>query len=64
MPDYDTLERIAKELDKPVAYFFCNSKSLAELVCLIERLGEPERKELIERLKDETAICPIAEAEE
>tara|TARA_R110001583_G_scaffold66746_3_gene191489 strand:+ start:12547 stop:12858 length:312 start_codon:yes stop_codon:yes gene_type:complete len=51
MPDYETLERLAKELDKPVAYFFCNEDSQAELLCLISQLSESERQSLIKKLK-------------
>lgn len=51
MPDFETLERMAKQLDKPVAYFFCNSDSLAELICLAEYLSESERQALINQLK-------------
>ena len=47
MPDYETLERLAKELDKPVAYFFCDKESLAELVCLLDTLSEDQRQALI-----------------
>ncbi|WP_090365377.1 helix-turn-helix domain-containing protein [Ferrimonas sediminum] len=51
MPDIETLERIAKELGVPVAYFFCQSESSAELVCLIEGLTEQERQLLLEKLR-------------
>jgi transcriptional regulator with XRE-family HTH domain len=51
MPDYETLERIAKELNKPVAYFFCDKESVAELLCLIEKMPEEERRELLLKMK-------------
>ncbi len=51
MPDYETLERLAKELNKPVAYFFCQTDSIAELLCLLEQMPESDRQSLINRLK-------------
>ncbi|MCW8885941.1 MAG: helix-turn-helix domain-containing protein [Motiliproteus sp.] len=50
MPDYETLERLAKELDKPIAYFFCDKDSLAELVCLLDKLSEEQRQALISEI--------------
>ncbi len=53
MPDYETLERLAKEVDKPIAYFFCDNDSLAELVCLLDHLTEEQRQALIGLLKSD-----------
>ncbi|MBW3139624.1 helix-turn-helix domain-containing protein [Ferrimonas balearica] len=50
MPDFETLERLARELGVPVAYFFCQSESLAELVRLLDSLTEEERQMLIKKL--------------
>ncbi|AKH68806.1 MAG: helix-turn-helix transcriptional regulator [Zhongshania sp.] len=50
-PDYPTLKRIAAELDVPVAYFFCESRIIAELVCRIEKLSEKEQKALLGQIK-------------
>ncbi|MBY6017892.1 helix-turn-helix domain-containing protein [Halomonas denitrificans] len=52
MPDYETLERLAKELGVPVAYFFCQSEGTAELLCLIEKMSEEQKKSLLKNLKD------------
>ncbi|MFT4927553.1 MAG: transcriptional regulator with XRE-family HTH domain [Phenylobacterium sp.] len=49
-PDYQTLKRIADELGVPVSYFFCKSDQTAQLICLIERLGEGDKSQLIEKL--------------
>ncbi|WP_342662542.1 helix-turn-helix transcriptional regulator [Hahella ganghwensis] len=51
MPDFETIERIATELDKPVAYFFCDKDSLAELIRLLDKVPEAQRQELIKKLK-------------
>lgn len=56
MPDYETLERLAKELKKPVAYFFCDNESSAELISLLDMLTEEQRLALISKLKSEN--CP------
>ena len=49
-PDYTTLKRIADELGVPVAYFFTEDEVSAELVCLITKLTESEKKRLIQTL--------------
>lgn len=64
MPDFEMIEKLAKELDKPVAYFFCEKDSLAELLCLMERLTEDQRLELIEKLKTDFASNPQTSIEE
>lgn len=50
-PDYATLKAMADELGVPVAYFFCESESTAELLCLFEKMTEEEKAELVERIK-------------
>jgi len=54
-PDIKTLRRMAKELNVPLAYFFCDSDNSAELNCLIEALSESEKLELITALKNKLA---------
>jgi transcriptional regulator with XRE-family HTH domain len=49
-PDVTALQRMADELDVPLNYFFCESESTAELACLIDKLSEEEKKELIGQL--------------
>ncbi len=43
MPDIGTLQKLAQELGVPVAFFFSDSDSSAELVCLIEKLSETKK---------------------
>jgi transcriptional regulator with XRE-family HTH domain len=50
-PDYLTMQRIAKELNVPVAYFYCDNDMLAELLCEIARLPEDDQKTLLATLK-------------
>ncbi|MEZ9819874.1 helix-turn-helix domain-containing protein [Shewanella sp. 10N.286.45.A1] len=50
-PDYATLKAMADELGVPVAYFFCESESTAELLCLLERMTEVERADLVKKIK-------------
>lgn len=50
MPDMSTLSRLSEELGVPVSYFFCYDKLSAELVCLIEKLGDEDKKKLIAML--------------
>ncbi|MCZ4374324.1 helix-turn-helix transcriptional regulator [Vibrio diazotrophicus] len=50
-PDIQTLKLIADELDVPLSYFFCEDEDAAELVVLINKLPNQEKKALIESLK-------------
>ncbi|ACK48662.1 helix-turn-helix domain-containing protein [Shewanella oncorhynchi] len=50
-PDYKTLKAMANELGVPVAYFFCESKSTAELLCLLEKMTEDEKAALVHQIK-------------
>ncbi|WP_156669207.1 helix-turn-helix domain-containing protein [Shewanella sp. UCD-FRSSP16_17] len=52
-PDYTTLKAMADELGVPVAYFFCESESTAELLCLLEKMTEKERELLVKKVKNE-----------
>jgi|TARA_R110002050_G_scaffold46605_5_gene109581 transcriptional regulator with XRE-family HTH domain len=47
-PDYATLKAMADELGVPVAYFFCESESTAELLCLLEKMTEEEKSALVD----------------
>lgn len=49
-PDIQTLKLIADELGVPLNYFFCEEESSAKLACLIAKLSEEERQELIDKL--------------
>jgi len=51
VPDIQTLRKIADELEVPLAYFFCESELSAELSCLIEKLSDEEKSNLISFLK-------------
>lgn len=50
-PDYTTLKAMADELGVPVAYFFCESESTAELLCLIENMNEEDKADLLNQIK-------------
>ncbi|MGY8870586.1 MAG: helix-turn-helix transcriptional regulator [Pseudomonadales bacterium] len=49
-PDYQTAKRMADELGVPVAYLYCDDDQLAELICVIAKLKESEKAELLEKL--------------
>ncbi|GFS05791.1 transcriptional regulator [Elysia marginata] len=58
-PDFETLERIAKILEVPVPYFYCNDDQMAELLVRFERLSPEEKQKLmafIEKLDGEASI--------
>jgi transcriptional regulator with XRE-family HTH domain len=49
-PDIQTLKRIAKELNVPLAYLFCESDVIAEINCKIHQLSIEDQKELLKSL--------------
>ncbi|OED54675.1 transcriptional regulator [Aliivibrio fischeri] len=49
-PDVSVLQRMAKELNVPLSYFFCESDSLAELNRIMGKMSEEERNALIKQL--------------
>jgi len=49
-PDYATLKAMADELGVSVAYFFCESESTAQLLCLLEKMSEEDKAELIKQI--------------
>ncbi|MEH6556113.1 helix-turn-helix transcriptional regulator, partial [Pseudoalteromonas tetraodonis] len=50
-PDFLTMKRIAKELDVPVAYFYCEEDILSELICALGKLSREEQKEILSKIK-------------
>jgi transcriptional regulator with XRE-family HTH domain len=51
MPDLEILKKMAKELDVPINYFFCESEKSAMLACLIEKLDDAAKNKLIKHLE-------------
>ena len=51
MPDIATLQKMAKELNVPTNYFFCESEESATLACLIDKLDDEWKHKLIQLLK-------------
>ena len=46
-PDLSTLKRIAEELDVPLNYFFCEDDQIAEIVCLLDKLNDTNKEEVL-----------------
>ena len=51
LPDLETMKRMAKELNVPLAYFFCESDDEAELLKLFSQMGSLQKAELLIDLK-------------
>ncbi|MDC0611355.1 helix-turn-helix domain-containing protein [Vibrio sp.] len=51
VPDIGTLTRMAEELGVPLNYFFCQDDVTAELVCLIDKLSDEEKENLLALLE-------------
>lgn len=51
-PDYYTLERIAKVLKLPVAYFYADSDELAEWIKLFESLKKEDKLKILHQFID------------
>ena len=52
MPDIETLKKMAKELNVPVNYFFCESEESATLARLIDKLDDEAKQKLIKLLEN------------
>lgn len=50
MPDYSMLAHIAKVLDLPAAYFYCESDDMAELNRIFNRLKRSQKQALLKKL--------------
>lgn len=50
VPDLEMMKRIAKELGVPVVYLLSEKDSMAELVCILDKMSEEERQTLIAEL--------------
>jgi transcriptional regulator with XRE-family HTH domain len=48
LPDYDMAKKLADELDVPVAYFFCDSDEIANLLMSFHKLTAEQRKKVLE----------------
>lgn len=49
-PDYDTMKRMAEELEVPVAYFFCETELEASLLKAISKLSDDGKQSLLAKL--------------
>jgi len=53
VPDIEMLHQLAKVLDVPLSYFFCEDELSAELVCLFGKMDESEKQHLIEMIRSQ-----------
>ena len=53
-PDYSVVEKIAKILDVPEAYFYAKEDDLAELILLYHKKTSKEKRQVILQLKEYT----------
>jgi transcriptional regulator with XRE-family HTH domain len=56
VPDIGTLSRMAEELDVPLNYFFCKDDLAADLACLIDKLSDEKKEELLAKLSSDRSI--------
>ena len=49
-PDFRTVQRLARVLGVPTAYFYATDDLLAELVLISDKLSEPDKRKLIRKL--------------
>ena len=52
MPDIQTIRQMAEELDVPMAYFFCDTEKIAEILCLIEKMPKDAVDKLLVQLQE------------
>jgi transcriptional regulator with XRE-family HTH domain len=55
-PDYPTLQRIAKVLKVPTAYFYAESEELARLIQIFNQAGKSQRSAVLRELESEYKI--------
>lgn len=53
IPDFDTAKRIAAELDVPVAYFYCESEEIAELLLSYHKLTSEQQQRVIAFIREQ-----------
>ena len=51
VPNFQTLEKMAEQLGVPVAYFFCTSDKMAEMVKAFGNMSEAEQAQLLEAIR-------------
>lgn len=51
MPDFTTLKRIAEELQVPLAYLFCESDDMAEIVKDFDKLTPEDKLRAVELVR-------------
>jgi transcriptional regulator with XRE-family HTH domain len=51
VPNFQTLEKMAEQLGVPVAYFFCTSDNMAEMVKAFGNMSEAEQAQLLEAIR-------------
>ena len=56
LPDLETMRRMAKELNVPLAYFFCEGEDEAELLKLFSQLDSLRKAELLAELKNKNNV--------
>ena len=52
-PDFQTVERIAKQLNIPSCYLYCVEDDVAELLLTYSRLDSEEKKKLLMQIKQQ-----------
>jgi transcriptional regulator with XRE-family HTH domain len=50
-PDYRTVQRIAKVLEVPTAYFYAEDNLIAELILRLDSVSDAARRKLLRTLK-------------
>ena len=53
VPDIDMLHHLAKVLDVPLSYFFCEDELSAEFVCLFDKLSDQEKQDFIAKIRNQ-----------
>ena len=58
-PDLDTIERLAKLLDLPAAYFVASSEVVAEAILLLSQLRPARQREVVKLLRELAAEAQL-----
>ncbi len=57
-PDFNMAKKIAEQLDVPVAYLYCDSDEMAELILKFSKLTQEQREQVLAYVSQQQSDRP------
>lgn len=57
-PDFNMAKKIAEQLDVPVAYLYCDSDEMAELILKFSKLTQEQREQVLAYVSQQQSDSP------